>query len=761
MAIADIAKNLLNRLNKTQDLLGDLDKSVLKLQTQTPLDPYKKRDIIELIKATNNNNKDNTVVNIMDDLTKDMLGAQPSSNRINMYNTMRDIRKKMPILARATRVWIDNILSPDDINKQSLRIVIKDETEIKKQEYTDLLREFKDCVQYLQLEKRIDPLLFAVFFEGDRFVEITTQDQMLATTIKANNITIKEDTKTNNGNNTLEINFIETPELYIDNDKVDLRIKEDSDSHINYTQIFLEADNEEEDKKDKEETDKDKKDDEEKDKEDKKEKKIDIKKEKKKKDKDDDKDEDDKDEEDSYFKPEVYDKIPDQTYDLRIAATKSDNIAIQDIVLKDIDPRNIIVLHKNKWVMGYLYVEKATTTLFAKQTQNKFPEEDHVSDTLLNKLYAQIKDYLSKKAVDEIPNDLKDIITNVIQNNPSKKINVRFIPVNNIQHFKYPSLENDPYGESYFADLLFMIKLYLARLTSSTLYRIARVGKHLVFYIDVTNTHDARKRIEAVKKAVKKREITEDSFGNIDAVPTIMSTFEDFYIPTRAGQRMVDIDTLELGNMQDVSEGDTFYLKNILTGIEIPPSYLGIEEFNSTKATLSQESMVFARSIIRMQKIFSEQLTELLQKVYRIIHGKHTNPLYLSLLCTFAPPSAINVENVSTYYNKVRSLFDDLKEMGIPDDYIRRRWLPEIEWDTIMLEELQRKKEGEEGSSGDLGFDNPFGGSSGSPAGGGEAGGDFGGFDMGDFGGGETGAGSTEPGGATPDFNISAEEGGA
>jgi len=147
--------------------------------------------------------------------------------------------------------------------------------------------------------------------------------------------------------------------------------------------------------------------------------------------------------------------------------------------------------------------------------------------------------------------------------------------------------------------------------------------------------------------------------------------------------------------------------------------------------------------------------------VYRIIHGKHTNPLYLSLLCTFAPPSAINVENVSTYYNKVRSLFDDLKEMGIPDDYIRRRWLPEIEWDTIMLEELQRKKEGEEGSSSDLGFDNPFGGGSGSPAGGGEAGGDFGGFDMGDLGGGEAGTGGTEPGGATPDFNISAEEGGA
>ncbi len=688
MPLFDKAKDLLLRLNKSQDLLGDLDKQIVKLQTQTPLDPYKKRDIVQLLQAVNGDKKD-TITNIMDQITKEIAGATPSPSRINMYDSIQEIRKKIPILSRATRIWVDNILSPDDINKKALRIMIDDETEIKKEEFTDLIREFRDYVKYLELEANIDKILTSTLLEGDRFVEITTETNMLNVALQANNIKLKEEQSNINETNII---FVETPEL-VHERKNNLRIDENESEFESFDKRFLLEAGKDKDKDKEDKKDKDK---------------------------------------DTELMPEVYDKIPDQPFDVRISKFKDSDIAIQDIKLHEIDPRNMIILHKNKWVMGYLYVEQimTETTSVARRKNAKYPEEKGVSDQLIQKLYSQVRKYLSNKAIDDIPEEFKDLITKILMNNPSQNILVRFIPINNIQHFKYPSSENEPYGESYFVDLLYIIKLYLARLTASTLYRLARVGKHLVFYIDVTNTHDARKRIESVKKSVKKREITADDLGSTDAIPTIMSTFEDFYIPTRGGQRMVDIETLELGTMADVTEEDNFYLKNILTGIEIPPSYLGIEEFNSTKATLSQESMVFARSIIRMQKIFSEQYTSLLQKIYRIIHNKNLNPLYLSIICGFAPPAAINVENTSTYYNKVRSIYDDLEEMGVPSDYIRRRYMPEIEWETIMLEELQRKKEKEKVEPGELGFENPFGGEMEeeqptgnpfSPAGGGEA----------------------------------------
>jgi len=685
MSLADKAKDLLLRINKSSDLIGDLDKRVLKLQTKTPLDPYKKRDIIELIKATDNK-KDN-IGNIMDQLTKEMAGAAPARSRINMYESMRDIKKKMPILMRATRIWVDNILSPDDINKRSFKITINDETEIKKEEYADLIREFRDYVKYLQLEKQADGIITTSLIEGDVFLEITTQEEMFTQALKLNNIKIRDDAsvKLRNVISEAEIQFIETPELLYTNNMSNLRIHENSEFE-EYMEKFVETDKEivnkflREDKKD----DKDKK----------------------KEDNDKDKKKEDKEEEnDNEMQPEAYEKLSTDPFNVRIAQLKAENLAIQDIVLQTLDSRKVIILHKNKWIMGYLYVDSPATS---SKDREIFPEERAPSETLIRKLYGQVKQYLSTKQIQEVPEELHEIITKVLMNSPDQQVMVRYIPINNIQHFKNPSMENEPYGESYYVDLLFIIKLYLARLTSSTLYRIARTGKHLVFYIDVTNTHDARKRIESVKKSVKKREITVDSLGTMDAVPTIMSTFEDFYIPTKGGQRMVDIESLELGNMQDVADGDVFFLKNILTGIEIPPSYLGVEEFNSTKATLSQESMIFARSIIRLQKIFSEQFTELLQKIYRIIHKRKSNPLYLDILCTFAPPSSINVENVSSYYNKIRGLYNDLTEMGLPDDYVRRRYLPEIEWDTIMLEELQRKKVDDETEMGETGFENPF-----------------------------------------------------
>jgi len=693
MSLLDKAKNLLLRLNKSQDLLGDLDKQVVKLQTQTPLDPYKKRDIVQLLQATNSDNKRDSITNIMEDITKELSGAQPSPSRIAMYDSIQEIRKKIPILSRATRVWVDNILSPDDINKKAFRIMIDDESEIKKQEFADLIREFRDYVKYLELESSIDGIITSTLIEGDRFIEITTDDNMMYVATQANNIILKEGTEQGQAN----IHFIETPEL-VKESSINLRINEE-ESEFNVFEFFAEAN------KDKKKDDKDKK-------------------------------KKDEKEEEKEIAPEVYEKIPDQPFDVRVSKVYgSDKLAIHDIKLIEIDPRNVIVLHRNKWVMGYLYVEQAVdnmATINTRQT-SKFPEEKAVSDQMITKLFMQVRQYLTNKSISKVPDEFKDLITKILINNPNQQILVRFIPVNNMQHFKYPSNENEPYGESYFADLLYTMKLYLARLTASTLYRLARVGKHLVFYIDVTNTHDARKRIESVKRSVKKREITVDDLGTTDAIPSLISTFEDFYIPTRGGQRMVDIDTLELGTMSDVTDEDNFYLKNILTGLEIPPSYLGIEEFNSTKATLAQESMLFARSIIRMQKIFSSQYTALLQKIYRIIHMDNINPLFLSIICSFAPPAAINVENVSSYYSKIKSIFLDLEEMGVPESYIRQKYMPEIDWDTIMLEELQRKKEEDEVEMDELGFENPF-------AGGAEFGGAGGGGDVGmgadDFGGG-------------------------
>jgi len=673
MPLQQKANDFLLQLNKSsKDILGGLEKRVKSIQTHTPFNPSQQRDIFEMLRNTTKGSS----VDLMDQLTRELSGAMPSATRINMYNTMRDIKKKMPILGRALRVWVDNILSPDDINKRALRIMVDDETEIRKEEYSEIVREMKDYVRYLQLERKADGLITQAMMEGDRFVEITTRNEMFSIAAKASNVHIKvtpnnSDISKNNLTE-LDVSCVSTPS--ISEDWFSLTIQEDmktDDEILAEMTLLTEAD--------KDDKDKDKKDD---------------------KPKDFTKNE---------LQPNPWDKLPSEPYDMRIERKTDAGISVHDVVLTEIDPRNIIILHKNKWVMGYLYIERLDIN-----TREKFPEEKPPADALLQNIYTHVRKYLSGMEINAVPEEFKDVLSRVLINNPATQIIVRYIPESNIVHFKYPSSENEPYGESYFADLLFIIKLYLARLMASTLYRIARTGKHLVFYIDVTNTQDARKRIELVKRSVKKREITADELGSVSSTPTIMSTFEDFYIPSKDGKHMVDIDTLEMGSFEDGTAEDTFYLKNILTGIEIPPSYLGVEEYNSTKATLSQESMMFARSIVRLQKIFSEQFTELLHKIYKLIHKKNADIKFRDVLCTFAPPSMITAESMAEYYNKIRSIYDDLKEMGLPEDYIRRRYMPEIEWDTIMLEALDREIKGENAEGNDMGFDLGFG----SPTGG-------------------------------------------
>ena len=63
-------------------------------------------------------------------------------------------------------------------------------------------------------------------------------------------------------------------------------------------------------------------------------------------------------------------------------------------------------------------------------------------------------------------------------------------------HFKNISLKDEVYGESIFADLEFIFRLYLARLVSSTIYTLSRAGKHMIFTVDVSGTRDASSRIE-------------------------------------------------------------------------------------------------------------------------------------------------------------------------------------------------------------------------------------------------------------------------
>jgi len=383
-------------------------------------------------------------------------------------------------------------------------------------------------------------------------------------------------------------------------------------------------------------------------------------------------------------------------------------------------PHNVISLTKGDYCYGYLVVDNnvknsndlmndASFTGLDGTSSGNASSEKSILDDLVMKIYKTTKDWFETNKKLEVPASFKNVIINVLRDSGAANINVRFVKTINMVHAKVPSLEFAPYGESIFQDLLFDLRLHVSNRVTDIIYKLARAGKHLIFYVDVTGARDAKSRIDNVKTSVNKREVTASDLMSIENIPSIVSTFENFYIPTKDGKKTVEIDTVEFGTKQDNQEENKFNLKNILTGIEIPPSILGVEDATAGKNTLSQENVLFANSVIRYQNLLSKYLTELIQKIYvqRVDFEKDYktyDDLYLDMKVTFNAPFSILVSSSREMFDSITSIINMLKDY-VPEEILKTKYLHMFDWEYIekfkMQEELKGKKESEkeEGSS--------------------------------------------------------------
>lgn len=665
-SLFDQVKNILSGIKggSSKDLLGDLGKKIDNLKANDALDPNQRSSYIEIIKNTLYKNKSSTSdEDVIGDLSSDMSGATVSQRRVRMYDEILAISRKMPILARATRVFVDNILSPDEITKLSIKVIanVDANSTLDDSKYNGVIDEYKNIIKKTKLEDSISELIFNVLLEGERFVEITTMDRDFKMAMNDSGIKLNEG------------------EL-IDTIKYG---KKDSDVIRLYESKYQNSEEE---------------------------------------------------------CGDGIAHIMEESYKL-VPVDNRKQISPRSIRLVYHNPRNIIIIRQKKWVMGYLYIDKLDN-----YKDTTYQDEKLANDTIVSKMVDAVRKYLKDKTDAEIPDDLKDSIANILKNTNKNDLVVRFIPMENMQHFKNPSIEFDPYGESYYYNILPILRMYISRMVASTIYSIARAGKHMLIDVDVTNTNDARGRIEQVKRSMKTREVTGADLESIDKIFSHISTFEDIYVPSKDGKRFVNIDTFDMGGRADRAEEDNTLLKNILTGIEIPPALLGIEEYTPSRNTLTQESVIFARSIVRLQSLFTKQLTQLLQKIYTMIHLS-TNTIdldYEDVIATFPPPQGIMLVNAEESLQHAKNIIEMYTELGMPKDIAKKTFIPDVDWDKFAAEQFNQNEEGSDefggmGGMGGMGGDFDMGGLGSGGMGDmgsmGDIGGDMSG--MGDMGGGD------------------------
>jgi len=276
-----------------------------------------------------------------------------------------------------------------------------------------------------------------------------------------------------------------------------------------------------------------------------------------------------------------------------------------------------------------------------------------------------------------------------------------------------PSTKYHPYGEAIFDACQFNAKCLIALETALAIQRLSRSTEKRKISIELGLPRDARKMVEKLKEEFRKRKISLDSFGTVDTIPSLITTFEDVYIPTKDGKAFVDIGTFTEGNVDIRGKVDElkFLRDSVIASLGVPASFCNIEENLSNKSALGEENILFARTIVAHQKYLTKNINGLIKKVFDIINPEMALTLFDHVLIALPPPKSLQFERESKYIGDLATLVEALERLGIPKEWAISKYLTNIDWgelknfeiNDVIDKKLGTAKKEDEGMGGGMG----------------------------------------------------------
>ena len=136
----------------------------------------------------------------------------------------------------------------------------------------------------------------------------------------------------------------------------------------------------------------------------------------------------------------------------------------------------------------------------------------------------------------------------------------------------------------------------------------------------------------------------------------------------------------------------------------------GVFVHNSNRALLTVENILFARTIIAYQKELSKPLKELFEKIYSLVYDDELD-LIDTIKITFSEPKVSPYEHEMEYVEQMQRLIESYKALGIPELYLKKKYLPGVDWDEIdnfkaeetLKKELATEESGDDSAMGGMG----------------------------------------------------------
>lgn len=371
-------------------------------------------------------------------------------------------------------------------------------------------------------------------------------------------------------------------------------------------------------------------------------------------------------------------------------SSEQPTMKLSNINLLYYDPKRVVKLQSNMFPICFGYLVFPMTAISPHLM---------VQDQIINGICANILRSLEKN-IPEIntdtvnSNDLRDIVKFMInETDPSKIMNIRYVPPEKMVHFQIPSTKYYPYGESIFDSTQMSAKILIALETALTMHRLNRSIEKRKISVEIGLPRDARKAIELLKEEFKKRKVSLDSFGTIDTIPSMITSFEDMFIPMKDGKNFVDIAPFTDAGADTRGKVDElkFLRDQCVSSLGIPASFLNIEENLSNKAALSEENILFARTIVNHQKYLTHQIQELILKIYQVLDPEKALTILDDVIVAFPTPKSLQFERESKYMGDLAGLVETLERIGIPKEYSKKRYLTSVDWEEVKKYEIDDK----------------------------------------------------------------------
>jgi len=371
------------------------------------------------------------------------------------------------------------------------------------------------------------------------------------------------------------------------------------------------------------------------------------------------------------------------------SSSKEKPVKLKDIRLLFHEPKFVIRLQSSLFPLCFGYLIFPQITLYPGVAL----QDEPINNICLSILKSLEKKIPQMKEFNGV-NDLKDILRTMLsQTDVNRMMNIRYVPPDRMVHFMVPSTRYYPYGESIFDGGQYSAKVLIALETALAIQRLSRSTEKRKISIEVGLPRDAKKAVEAMKEEFRKRKVSLDSFGTVDTIPSMITTFEDVYIPTKDGKAFVDVSTFNEGNVDIRSKVDELkFMRDQLTAsLGVPPSFINIEENLSNKAALAEENILFARTIVGHQKYLTHQVVELVQKVFDIVKPDESLTILDDVNVAFPVPRSLQFEREARYMGELASLVETLERVGIPREYSKKRYLSQIDWQEVKKYEIDSK----------------------------------------------------------------------